>query len=141
MENDERSAIRVVPRSEFDAESRRGRQESAELADGLLILARQQRVDLAGVREVAGDRDDEQLMKGDPITIGVIVLALVNAGALTGVIECIKGWLNRKPTEREVTISGTIGDHKIDLTVTASNVDSDAISDALVAAIESGGGG
>ena len=52
--------------------------------------------------------------KGDPITIGSIVVALASAGVFTGLIELIKSWALRLEG-RTVTIRATAGDREVEL--------------------------
>src|SRR5690242_15317243 len=35
--------------------------------------------------------------KGEPVTLGVLALALVTSGAIKGLIECLKAYVSREP--------------------------------------------
>jgi hypothetical protein len=52
--------------------------------------------------------------KGDPITVGSIVVALASAGVFTGLIELIKSWALRREG-RTVTIKAKAGDREVEL--------------------------
>ena len=52
--------------------------------------------------------------KGDPITIGSIVVALASAGVFTGLIELIKSWALRREG-RTITIKAKVGDREVEL--------------------------
>lgn len=67
--------------------------------------------------------------KGEPITLGVLALALVTSGTVKAVIECFKAYLAR---ERALTIRLTRGDGT-QVEVTARNVDAPAVREALEA--------
>jgi hypothetical protein len=67
--------------------------------------------------------------KGQPITLGVLALALVTSGTVKAVIECFKAYLAR---ERALTIRLTRGDGT-QVEVTARNVDAPAVREALEA--------
>jgi Effector Associated Constant Component 1 len=67
--------------------------------------------------------------RGEPITLGVLALALITSGTVKALIECLKAYLSR---ERALTIKfaradGTQGE------VTARNVNTPAIREALEA--------
>ena len=53
-------------------------------------------------------------VKGDPITIGSIVVALASAGVLTGLIELLKSWALRREG-RTVTLKAKVGDREVEL--------------------------
>jgi hypothetical protein len=65
--------------------------------------------------------------KGDPITLGVLALALVTSGTVKAMIECFTAYLSR---ERALTIRFT-GADGTPVEVTARNVDSPAVREAL----------
>jgi hypothetical protein len=67
--------------------------------------------------------------KGEPISLGVIVVALITSGAVTAMVECFKAYLSR---ERALTIRLTRGDGT-QVEVTAKNVDTPAVRDVLEA--------
>jgi hypothetical protein len=68
--------------------------------------------------------------KGEPITLGVLALALITGGTVKAMIECLKAYLSRESalTIRLARADGT----QID--VTAQNVDTSAVREALEAA-------
>ncbi|MDY6877002.1 MAG: hypothetical protein SWK90_12475 [Chloroflexota bacterium] len=53
-------------------------------------------------------------VKGDPITIGSIVVALASAGAFTGLVELLKSWALRREG-RTVTLKARVGDQEVEL--------------------------
>jgi hypothetical protein len=53
--------------------------------------------------------------KGDPITIGSIVVALASAGVFTALIDLVKGWAHRSEG-RMVTIKAKVGEEEVELT-------------------------
>lgn len=53
--------------------------------------------------------------KGDPITIGGIVVALASAGVFTGLVELLKSWALRREG-RTVTLKAKAGDQEVELT-------------------------
>jgi len=53
-------------------------------------------------------------VKGDPITIGSIVVALASAGVFTGLIELLKSWALRREG-RTVTLKARVGDREVEL--------------------------
>jgi hypothetical protein len=65
--------------------------------------------------------------RGDPITLGVLVLALITSGAVTAMIECFKAYFSR---ERTLTIKFTDTDGT-PVEVTRRNVDTPAVREAL----------
>jgi Effector Associated Constant Component 1 len=67
--------------------------------------------------------------KGEPITLGVLSLALITSGAVTAVIECFKAYLSRESalTIRLTHVDGT------QVEVTTRNVDTSAVRETLKA--------
>ena len=57
--------------------------------------------------------------KGDPITIGSIVVALASAGVFTGLIELLKSWALRREG-RTVTLKAKVGDREVELAYSPS---------------------
>lgn len=53
--------------------------------------------------------------KGDPITIGSIVVALASAGVFTGLLEMLKSWALRREG-RLITIKAEVDGRKIEMT-------------------------
>jgi hypothetical protein len=68
--------------------------------------------------------------RGEPVTLGVLALALITHGAVTALIECFKAYLSR---ERTLAIKLTRPDGT-QVEVTAHNVDTPAVRVALEAA-------
>lgn len=68
--------------------------------------------------------------RGEPVTLGVLALALVSHGAVTALIECLKAYLSREST---LTIKLTRADGT-QVEVTARNVDTAALREGLEAA-------
>jgi len=74
--------------------------------------------------------------KGEPITLGVLALALVTSGTVKAAIECFKSYFSR---ERTLSMKLTCADGK-QVEVTAQNVDTAAVRQALEAAVSSKSG-
>ena len=72
--------------------------------------------------------------RGEPITVGVLVLALISHGAVTALINCLKTYLAREPalTVKLKRPDGT------QVEVTARNVDAPTVREALEAAASVG---
>jgi hypothetical protein len=68
--------------------------------------------------------------KGEPITLTVLALAALTTGTIKSLIDCFKAYLSR---ERALTIRLTSADGTL-VEVTARNVDTPAIREALEAA-------
>ena len=80
----ERMPVVVEVRSKrFDAETDRGKAAVQELAELLRADFRDQ---LPQLEKASGS-------KGDPITVGAILLALITSGAAAKALECVKTWL------------------------------------------------
>jgi hypothetical protein len=73
--------------------------------------------------------------KGEPVTLGVLALALITHGGVTAVIECLKAYISR---ERALTIRLTRVDGT-QVEVTARNVDTPAVRETLEAAASARG--
>jgi len=52
--------------------------------------------------------------KGDPITIGSIVVALASAGVFTGLVELLKSWALRREG-RTITLKAKVGEREVEL--------------------------
>jgi hypothetical protein len=52
--------------------------------------------------------------KGDPITIGSIVVALASAGVFTALVELLKSWALRREG-RTVTLKARVGEREVEL--------------------------
>jgi hypothetical protein len=103
---------------------------SANLPDeGLARLTRDLERDLsraAGVQAHTPRTTAEEGQKGDPITLGVLALALITSGTVKAVIECFKAYFER---EHSLTIKLTVNGDPVE--VTARNVDTAAVREAL----------
>jgi hypothetical protein len=67
--------------------------------------------------------------RGEPITLGVLALALVTSGTVKVLIECFKAYLSRERT-LTIKLARRDGTH---VEVTARNIDTPAVHDALEA--------
>jgi len=85
----------------------------------------------AGVRARPVETSPGPGERGDPFTLGVLVLALVTSGTVKAIIECFKAYLSR---ERALTIKLTRADGT-QVEVTARNVDTPAMRKALEAGV------
>ena len=106
---------------------------SANLPDGRLArLTRDLERDLsrAGVQARPVEAPSVPGERGEPITLGVIALALITHGAVTALIQCFKAYLSREPA---LTIRLTRPDGT-QVEVNARNVDTPAVRQALEAA-------
>jgi len=105
---------------------------SAEIPDTRLAqLTRDLERDLsrAGIRAQPAEVPPIPGEKGEPITLGVLVLALVTSGTVKVLIECIKTYLSR---ERTLTIKVARADG-VQVELTSRNVDTPAVREALEA--------
>src|SRR4051812_35207958 len=106
---------------------------SANIPDERLAqLARSLELDLsrAGVQTRPIEAPPAPGEKGEPITLGVFVLALVTSGAVKAAIQCFKAYLSR---ERALSIKLTRADGT-QVEVTAHNVDTPTVRQMLEAA-------
>ena len=106
---------------------------SANLPDARLArLTRDLERDLsrAGVQARPVEAPSVPGERGEPITLGVIALALITHGAVTALIQCFKAYLSREPA---LTIKFTRPDGA-QVEVNARNVDAPAVRQALEAA-------
>jgi hypothetical protein len=74
--------------------------------------------------------------RGEPITLGVLALALVTTGTVKAAIDCFKSYFSR---ERTLSMTLTCADGK-QVEVTARNVDTSAVREALEAAVSAKSG-
>jgi hypothetical protein len=112
---------------------------SAEIPDTRLAeLTRELARDLsrAGVQARPVEAPPVPGQKGEPITLGVLTLALITGGTVKAVIDCFKTYLSR---ERALTIKLTCADGTR-VEVTARNVDTPAVGE-VIEAIASGKSG
>jgi hypothetical protein len=106
---------------------------SADIPDARLVqLTRDLERDLsrAGIQARRVETPPVPGERGEPITLGVLALALVSGGTVKGMIECFKVYFSR---ERALTIKLTRADGT-QVEVTARNVDTPAVHEALEAA-------
>ena len=61
--------------------------------------------------------------KGVPITVATIVLALITSGAVAKALDCVKAWIEKDPTDRELRVTGNVGDKPVDIRIDATNID------------------
>lgn len=116
------AALAVEVRSKkFDPDTDRAKAAAMELAD---LLRLEFGDELPEADKAAG-------AKGDPVTVGAILLALITSGAVVKALECVKSWLERDPDERELRVSGTVGNRRIDLAVTARNVGDEHVTEMI----------
>jgi len=71
--------------------------------------------------------------KGDPITVGLIVMALIKSGAAVALLNCLKALFLR---EKKLKIKVTTKDGRT-VELDATNVDSEAVRQQLAALEES----
>lgn len=65
--------------------------------------------------------------KGDPITVGSIVVALASAGVFTGLIELVKSWALRREG-RTVKFKARVEDREVELTYTPEGTSPEEMS-------------
>jgi hypothetical protein len=105
---------------------------SADIPDARLAqLTRDLERDLsrAGIRARPVETPPVPGQRGEPITLGVLALALISGGTVKALIDCLKTYLSREHT---LTIKLTRADGKR-VDVTARNVDTSEVRDAVVA--------
>jgi hypothetical protein len=90
-----------VDDEELDRLTRQLREEIAEL-------------DVAGV-QLAKGTELPAGAKGDPITLGSMVVSLASAGVFTGVIQLVKSWVERREG-RTVTFKAKVPEGEVELT-------------------------
>lgn len=111
----------------------------ADIPDARLAqLTRELERDLsrAGIQARPVDAPPAPGKRGEPITLGVIVLALVTSGTVKALIECVKAYLSR---ERALTIKVARADGA-QIEITSRNVDAPAVREALEAMTSAGSG-
>ena len=107
---------------------------SADVPDARLAqITRDLQRDLsrAGIRARPVESPPAPGERGEPITLEVFALALITSGTVKALIECFKAYLSR---ERALTIRLTRADGTPVVEVTARNVDTPALREALEAA-------
>ena len=107
---------------------------SANLPDARLArLTRDLEHDLsrAGIQARPIEAPSAPGERGEPVTLGVLTLALIKSGAVTALVQCFRAYLSREPA---LTIKFTRPDGA-QVEVNARNVDTPALREALEAAI------
>jgi len=106
---------------------------SASLPDARLAqLTRDlEHLSQAGIRARPLDAQPAPGERGEPITLGVLTLALITSGTVKTLIECFKAYLSR---ERGLTVRLTRADGTPVVEVTARNMDTAAVREMLKAA-------
>jgi hypothetical protein len=106
---------------------------SANLPDSRLAqLARDLERDLSreGIKARAIEAAAAPGEKGEPVTLGVLALALVTGGAVNALIGCLKAYVSREPA-LIIKLKGPGG---MQIEVNARNVDAPDVRAALEAA-------
>lgn len=85
----------------------------------------------SGIRTRPVEAPPIQGEKGEPVTLGVLTLALITHGAVTTLVECLKAYLSR---ERTLTFKFTLP-NGTQVEVNARNVGMPAVREALEAAV------
>lgn len=119
--SDDVSVVAECRSSKFDADTDRGKAVAHELAAMLQAEFRNQ---MPTLPKASGS-------KGDPVTVGAILMALITSGAAVKAFACVKTWLERGPSDRELRLTGTIGNQPIDLVITAKNVSDQYVADIV----------
>jgi hypothetical protein len=83
----------------------------------------------AGIRARPPEAPSAPGERGDPVTLGVLALAVVNHGAITALLDCLKAYLSR---ERTLVIKLARPDG-IQVEVTGHNVGTTAVRAAVEA--------
>ena len=65
--------------------------------------------------------------KGDPITIGSLIVALASAGVFTGLIELLKSWALRREG-RTVTLKARVGEREVELAYSPAETSSEEMT-------------
>ena len=87
-------------------------QLTIQLCDEIEVL------DVKGVRPAPGITSLPGA-KGDPVTVGTIVVALASAGVFTGLIQLVQSWVRRRD-DRKVTIKVKDHDHEVEVSASTS---------------------
>jgi hypothetical protein len=78
--------------------------------------------------------------KGDPITIGSLVVSLASAGVFTGLIELVKSWVLRREG-RAVTLKVKLPDREVELAYSPTGTSAEEMSrftNAIVSTLQRG---
>jgi hypothetical protein len=78
--------------------------------------------------------------KGDPITIGSLIVSLASAGVFTGLLEVVKAWVLRREG-RTVTFKAKLPDREVELAYSPANTSPEAMShfvNAIVGTLQRG---
>jgi hypothetical protein len=125
MEDESTAVVRFEVLEDGQARGRRAREGALELQRE---LARYLPDD---VLEQPSAEDGAVRDKGDPITLGLLALAVIKSGVLAEVVRCVGTWLKRKPEQRSVVIRRADG---TTLSVDATNIDDGSLTEAIKAA-------
>ncbi len=72
--------------------------------------------------------------KGDPITVGSIVVALASAGVFTSLIELLKSWALRREG-RTITLRARAGDREVELAYSPTETSPEEMTDFVNAVL------
>src|SRR5689334_4981174 len=84
-----------------------------------------------GISSKPIEQPNEPGTRGDPVTIGVIALALVTSGTIKGLIKCLTACLSM---EKGLKVKVTRPDGLL-VEITSRNVETAAVQEALEAAV------
>jgi len=129
MEDQYAGVVRFEVRDEGETRGRQAREAAAELERDLAKYLPEDVLATPKSATAEGEVGD----KGEPVTLALIALAVIQSGVVTEVVRCIRDWLKRKPERRSVTIRRADGE---EITVDATNVDDGSLSKAIEAAAE-----
>lgn len=110
-----------VKSQRFGPETDRGKAAAAEL---LADLKREFGDDLPEPPPRAG-------FKGDPITVGAIVIALISSGAVGKAIDVVKGWIEKDPEDRTLELHGNVNGKQVDLVVSGRNLSDETLAQTI----------
>jgi hypothetical protein len=82
---------------------------------------------MIGFQTKQGEVVEESGTRGDPITVGVLLVDLITAGSVTALIECFKAFIGREKS-LSMTIKNIDGEV---IEIAGKNIDSSALLDAL----------
>ena len=77
--------------------------------------------------------------KGDPVTIGMLVVHLLSTGAVGTLVGCMKTWISAHPGRRRLVICVRKQGGATTLSVDADNIDDEVIKTALAEWLKNGG--
>ena len=123
---DDEAGLVVEVQSRFDSDTDRGRAAAEELRKD---LERGLRLDLSDLEEPQGD------FKGDPVTMGAVLLAIISSGALKEALGIVKTWIEREPEDREVRMQGEVNGNNVDVVITGKNVDDETFQKTILESV------